>query len=148
MTNEKTHAGALDDEEPMASDTDSSIMLRREWYAFPQRRTWRPPTDVYETDDSIVVKVEVAGMQVEDFNISFVQRRLIIAGRRRDPVGKIIYQNMEIRYGEFRTEVRVGWALDQSAIEATYESGFLYVSLPKRAEEHRIAVQVVEGSEE
>jgi HSP20 family protein len=112
----------------------------RDWYVSPQRRVWRPPTDVYETDGSVVVKVEVAGMSVEDFSISFADRRLVIGGRRRDPVGKLIYQNMEIRYGEFRTEVRVGWALDEAAIEAVYEGGFLYVYLPKEARRHRIPV--------
>ena len=112
----------------------------QEWYISQQRRVWRPPTDVYETDGNVVVKVEVAGMSVEDFSISFADRRLVIGGRRRDPAGKLIYQNMEIRYGEFRTEVRVGWALDEASIEAVYEGGFLYVYLPKEARRHRIPV--------
>jgi HSP20 family protein len=113
-----------------------------DWYLVRQRRVWRPPTDVYETDESIVVKVEVAGMEVSDFDISFANRRLTIAGVRRDPEGKRIYQNMEIRYGPFRTEVLVGWALDQSAITANYEGGFLYVMLPKETTEHRVRVQI------
>jgi len=113
-----------------------------DWYLVRQRRVWRPPTDVYETDENIVVKVELAGMAVEDFDISFADRRLTIAGVRPDPEGKRIYQNMEIRYGPFRTEVIVGWALDQAAIAARYEGGFLYVMLPKETKEHRVRVQV------
>mgnify|MGYP000915557438 CR=1 FL=1 len=120
----------------------------QEWYISQQRRVWRPPTDVYETDGNVVVKVEVAGMSVEDFSISFADRRLVIGGRRRDPAGKLIYQNMEIRYGPFCTEVRVGWALDQSAITATYEGGFLYVMLPKETKEHRVRVQVQADDDE
>ena len=112
----------------------------QDWYISPQRRVWRPPTDVYETDGNVVVKVEIAGMSEEDFSISFADRRLVIGGRRRDPVGKLIYQNMEIRYGDFRTEVRVGWALDEASIEAVYEGGFLYVYLPKEAHRHHIPV--------
>ena len=34
-------------------------------------RLWRPPTDVYETDDAVTVKIEIAGMDPKDFNISF-----------------------------------------------------------------------------
>lgn len=117
-----------------------------DWYLVRQRRVWRPPTDVYETDENVVVKVELAGMVVEDFDISFADRRLTIAGARADPEGKRIYQNMEIRYGPFRTEVLVGWALDQSAITANYEGGFLYVLLPKKTKEHRVRVQV-QGTE-
>ena len=118
------------------------------WSMSGRRRCWRPPTDVYETDDHIVVRVEVAGMQDDDFAIQLRGRRLSISGVRRDPGAKRGYQNMEIRYGPFCTEVRVGWALDQSAITATYEGGFLYVMLPKETKEHRVRVQVQADDDE
>ena len=111
-------------------------------YVLRRRRIWRPPTDVYETDSYVVVKVEVAGMQPDDFDISIVNRRLIISGNRRDPTGKTMYQNMEIRYGEFCSEVKLDWAVDGAAIEAGYEDGFLSVRLP-RAKEYRIGVSSV-----
>ena len=113
-----------------------------DWYSYKPRRRWRPPTDVYETDRHVVVKVEIAGMKADDFTISFADRLLVISGERHDPVGKISYQNMEIPYGEFRTEVRIGWPLEQNQIEATYENGFLYVRLPKYSREHRIPVRL------
>jgi HSP20 family protein len=119
-----------------------------DWRLMRQRRVWRPPTDVYETEGNIVVKVELAGMNVADFAISFADRRLTIAGVRPDPEGKRIYQNMEIRYGPFLTEVLVGWALDDSAITADYEGGFLYVMLPKETKEHRVRVQVRDAEED
>lgn len=119
-----------------------------DWYVVRQRRVWRPPTDVYETEEGIVVKVEVAGMNVDDLNIAFADRRLTITGVRPDPEGKRIYQNMEIRYGPFRTEVLVGWALDQSAITANYDGGFLYVMLPKETKEHRVRVRVQDSEQE
>ncbi len=112
------------------------------WYVVQTRRVWRPPTDVYETDSHIVVKVEIAGMDKDDFRISLVDRRLIIAGHRRDPVGKLIYQNMEIHYGEFRTGVKIDWPVDEAAIEASYESGFIFVMLPKETKRRRIQVTV------
>jgi len=114
-------------------------------YVMRRRRVWRPPTDVYETDDQIIVKVEIAGMNEDDFQVAFLDRTLVISGKRRDPVGKLIYQNMEIRYGEFRTEVRFERPLDEAAIEASYESGFLFVRLPKAAE-HRVQVRRSESS--
>jgi len=110
-------------------------------YIVRLQQVWQPPTDVYETDEHVVIKVEIAGMVEEDFDISLVDRVLVIAGRRRDPVGKLGYQNMEIHYGEFRTAIRVNWALDESAIDATYEKGFLFVRLAK-TKEHRVPVHV------
>ncbi|MFQ6015118.1 MAG: Hsp20/alpha crystallin family protein [Anaerolineae bacterium] len=96
-----------------------------------QRRVWCPPTDVYETDSCIVVKVEIAGMDEEDFDISYTGRTLVIAGYRHDPSAKLAYQRMEISYGEFRTDVHVPGAVVEDAIEAKYEDGFLIVTLPK-----------------
>ena len=101
------------------------------WIVTHHGQIWRPPTDVFETSDNIVVKVEVAGMAEDDFVITFSERRLIIAGIRRDPSAKLGYHQMEIPYGEFRTDVYVSEAVDVDSIEASYESGFLLVTLPK-----------------
>jgi HSP20 family protein len=101
------------------------------WVSARQHKIWHPPTDVYETDDCVVVKVEVAGMVEEDFAISLDGKRLIISGIRRDPAAKLGYQQMEILYGHFETEVHVARAIDEDRIEATYQSGFLSVRLPK-----------------
>ena len=109
------------------------------WVLSHHGRIWRPPTDVYETDTSVVVKVEVAGMAEDDFAITYSDRNLIIAGMRRDPAAKLGYHQMEIPYGEFSTEVYVSEAVDVDSIEASYENGFLLVTLPK-AEAHRIAI--------
>ena len=105
------------------------------------RRVWRPPTDVYETESHLVVKVEIAGMDEDELDVSLVDRRLVVAGHRHAPEAKLVYQNMEIRYGEFRTEVHLGWPVNKEAIEASYSAGFLFVYLPK-AKEYRVPVAV------
>ncbi|MBN1658712.1 MAG: Hsp20/alpha crystallin family protein [Anaerolineae bacterium] len=112
----------------------------RRWHAREPHKMWRPPTDVYETDDAIVVKVEIAGMKEEELEVSLDGRRLSIRGVRRDSGAKLRYQQMEIQYGPFETEVEVPRALDYEQIEASYENGFLMVRLG-RAQPHRIAVQ-------
>jgi len=101
------------------------------WALPHQGQVWRPPTDVYETDNSIVVKVEVAGMAEDDFTITFAEPNLIIAGARHDPSAKLGYHQMEIPYGEFVTDVYISEAIDVKSIEATYKDGFLLVNLPK-----------------
>ncbi len=110
-----------------------------QWILAHHGRIWRPPTDVYETDNSIVVKVEVAGMAEEDFTITFADRNLVVAGVRRDPSVKLGYHQMEIPYGEFRAEVYVSEAIDVDNIEASYRNGFLLVTLPK-AKSHHVTI--------
>jgi len=114
---------------------------RANWLASKARRRWRPPTDVYETDTHVVIKVEIAGMKTEDFTISFMEGKLSISGCRSDLTDKIIYQNMEIPYGDFHTEVRINWPLKESEISALYEEGFLFVKLPKHTREYKIPIK-------
>jgi len=109
-------------------------------------RTWRPPTDVYETDDAVVVKIEIAGMNPDDIAISYVDRELVVRGNRRDVDEKLSFHCMEIPYGEFTTEVFLPGAYDEEKIEAKYVHGFLYITLPKSKQEHRVAVRVQKDS--
>jgi HSP20 family protein len=94
-------------------------------------RLWRPPTDVYETEDGTVVKIEVAGMNPDDFTISFINRTLIIRGVRQDVEEKQSFHRLEIPYGEFQIEVLLADRYDSNKIQARYDRGFLYVTLPK-----------------
>ncbi len=107
---------------------------------------WRPPTDVYETDDSAVVTVEIAGLAQGDYEITLVGRLLVITGERRDPAAKLAYQQMEIRYGKFRTQIHLPWALDTAGQLASYENGFLRVTL-RKAQTRRIPVRVADGEQ-
>lgn len=43
---------------------------------------WQPPTDLYETPTTIIVKAEIAGMAEEDFEISLYKNALVIEGVR------------------------------------------------------------------
>jgi HSP20 family molecular chaperone IbpA len=106
-------------------------MAGQRWISTRQHKIWRPPTDVYETDTCVVVKVEIAGMEEDDFSISLDSRRLVIGGVRRDPAAKLGYQQMEILYGHFETDVHLPRAIEEEKIEATYQNGFLSVILPK-----------------
>jgi HSP20 family protein len=101
---------------------------------------WRPPTDVYETDDSAVIIVEIAGLSAGDFEVALSGRTLVVTGERRDPAEKLTYQQMEIRYGRFRTEVHLQWALDSEGQTATYEDGFLRIVL-RKAQSRRVPAQ-------
>jgi len=135
----KRKSSLLDDIEQMEAEMDrlfDEVIPPRRWLPLRHIRTWRPPTDVYETDDCVVVKVEIAGMEEGDFTISLSDRNLIITGVRHDPLAEaqgltLSYQQMEIRYGEFKTEVYLPWTIVEEEIEATCEEGFLKVVLPK-----------------
>jgi HSP20 family protein len=112
----------------------------------PHRRAFRPPCDVFETEKHIVIRVEIAGMREEDFRISLDGRVLRIEGSRGDAVEKLTYQRMEINYGDFALAVRLPYAVSQSEVEASYDRGFLSVSIPRQPQRRRIPISEA-GSE-
>jgi HSP20 family protein len=92
---------------------------------------WRPPTDVYENQDAIIVRVEIAGMRDSDFSITLNDRVLTIEGVRPDQSERRAYHQMEIRFGEFKTEVLLHVPVDSQTIQAEYLDGILRLVLPK-----------------
>jgi len=98
-----------------------------------RQHAWKPPTDVFESEEEIVVIVEVPGMREEDFTIMFADDILTINGTRPAPESAAhrIYQQMEICYGDFISQVHIPWSVDTDYIEALYNAGFLTITLPR-----------------
>lgn len=96
-------------------------------------KIWNPPTDVYETCESIVIKMEIAGVKEEHMDISVDNNLLHIRGRRLEeaPLRKENYYLMEIRYGRFERVFAMPRALSLADITAEYRDGFLRVTIPK-----------------
>ena len=93
---------------------------------------WKPPTDIFETDDALVVCMDIAGMRSEDFTVQLADGILTIGGERkvrRD--GKPHYHAMEVQVGPFERRFRLPVRVDPESIRANYEHGFLEVRLTK-----------------
>jgi HSP20 family protein len=122
----------------------SSHTTRGSGWMVRQGRLWRPPTDVYETEDHIVVQMEIAGVQPEDLSIVLHDRRLTIGGVRPDraaePNERRAYHQMEVAFGEFRSDVEIPAPVDETGITAEYSQGFLRVTLPK-LKPHKVTIE-------
>jgi HSP20 family protein len=101
------------------------------WRLINRPRLWRPPTDVFETDAEVHVRVEIAGMREEDFTVALYGRLLSISGIRSDKSERGAYHQMEIPFGEFAIEIELPHLVDENRVEASYSDGFLKVLLPK-----------------
>ncbi len=97
---------------------------------------WNPPTDVYETEANLTIKVEVAGMRDEDFEVAIEKNILMISGIRPDQNERRAYHQMEIMYGKFEIAIQLPVELDIDNARAEYKDGFLAIILP-RAHNHQ-----------
>lgn len=102
-----------------------------DWKLSVRPHSWRPPTDIYETDDRYIVRVEIAGMKESEFAVTVDENTITIRGVRSDSAGKRAYHQMEIHFGEFAIEIEFPNRVDIAGVDAAYEDGFLTVSLPK-----------------
>jgi HSP20 family protein len=94
---------------------------------------WRPFTDVYETEDEYVIRMEIAGMDPEDFSVTLHNRVFTIRGVRRDPPpgAQRHFHKMEISVGPFERNVEIPPNISISGTEAHYENGYLLIKISK-----------------
>ena len=135
------------EEELVRIHGEVSRMLRRivpeeQWRAMREHKGFTPPADVYETDQQLVVRVEIAGVDEAAWEVSFANQVLTVKGHRHDPAEKLAYQQMEIPYGEFRADIFLPQAVDAAGIEAKYDNGFLTVTLPRIPGPQKVPVAI------
>jgi len=92
---------------------------------------WSPPTDVYEADNAFIVRVEIAGVDEDDFEVSLESNTLLIAGSRHDSSGRHAFHQMEIGFGKFNSTVRLPGLVNAESAQAEYVNGMLTIYLPK-----------------
>ena len=106
---------------------------------------WEPAIDVYETDDEVVVTVELAGVKESDMEILVDRDTFIIRGGRRKALrtsGKRAYHQMEITSGPFEKSVTLPVTVDTTNIKASYEGGLVEVLLPKATRDKTLNVKI------
>jgi HSP20 family protein len=108
-----------------------------------------PSIIISATDEKLIVRAEVPGMKLEDFDISVSGETLTVQGSRLTGEGLEggWYHRRERESGGFSRAIRLPVEVDGDAAEAIYVAGVLIVSLPpkKPAKPRAIPVKVVEG---
>lgn len=112
---------------------------------------WTPNTDVYETTDLLIVKMELAGVEQEELEITLQDRLLVVCGFREDtcrqPHRRCKFRQMEIDYGAFERRIVLPQAVDGRRVRARMHNGFLRVELPKaQRTEHALVAVVIESA--
>jgi HSP20 family protein len=102
------------------------------WQVNSQSLSWSPPTDVFETDTQVVIRVELAGMRESEFVIEVDGQNLTITGSRADLQDQRSFQQMEIRFGEFSVNTGLPEGVELCPPQVDYNDGFLTISFPKQ----------------
>ena len=124
-----------------------------QWFGRPSEQLgsdrWQPAADVYETEGSIVVRLELAGVRSAEISVSVDGDILRIRGVRRprvDDDAQRLHQ-MEIASGPFERAIRIGIPFERDRVTASLEEGLLRVVLPKKPSgPRRIGIEMERGT--
>jgi HSP20 family protein len=94
-----------------------------------------PPMNVSETENSILVSLELPGLDVKDIDIQLMGDQLQISGERKWEMEKKKkeYVRVESQYGAFERSLTLprNANLDPKALSADYKKGILEITIPK-----------------
>ncbi|CAN5433761.1 hypothetical protein BH10PLA1_BH10PLA1_05260 [soil metagenome] len=115
--------------------------LTKGYYNFYPSDTWTPNVNLYETEATYLVCVDLAGVDKTKIDIEVADQQLSIRGQRSVPIqaasstgdqSRMKVHLMEIDHGSFRRQVELPHDVQSDKITATYEDGLLWIQLPKK----------------
>lgn len=109
-------------------------------------RPWAPAVDILETENELVLKADVPGLEMKDIDIQLENGTLTIKGERKfekEEKNKGFHR-LERSYGSFVRYFTVPETVDVEHVKADYAAGVLTITLPKKeiAKPRAIKVQV------
>ncbi|MDY6954253.1 MAG: Hsp20/alpha crystallin family protein [Thermodesulfobacteriota bacterium] len=110
-----------------------------------EERGFTPAFDISETENELIVRAEIPGMDKEDIDIHLSEGVLTIKGEKRHEKEdkKEDYHRIERSYGSFSRSIGLPFDVETDKADATYKEGVLKLTLPKseRAKLKKIEVK-------
>jgi len=113
-------------------------------------RPWTPPVDILETENELLLKMDIPEISLREVEIKLENDTLTIKGERKfdQPSGKG-YHRIERSYGTFARSFTLPNTVDTEKVRADYKLGVLTVTLPKKevAKPRTIRVEINESAQ-
>ncbi len=98
--------------------------------------TWAPPVDIYETENELVLKADLPGLQENDIDVRVENNMLTIRGERKfeKDVNEDNYLRVERAHGPFTRSFSLPNTVSSESVRAEYRNGVLTLHMAKREE--------------
>ena len=112
-------------------------------------RAWAPALDIAERTDAYLVTVELAGVKLDDLEITLEDGLLTIQGERHvaNDSSEEQFHRVERSSGAFRRAITLPAHVEADAVEASMEDGVLRILVPKAEEAKPKRIQVTPGGQ-
>jgi HSP20 family protein len=103
-----------------------------------------PRVEMTETDDTVVIRAELPGMEPKDIDLSISGDVLTLKGERKEEKEEKEKESYykEVRYGSFSRTIRLPESVDTEKVKTDYEKGVLKVTLEKKPETKAKKIEV------
>ena len=94
---------------------------------------WAPAVDIYETQNDIVLKAELPGLEQKDITVEVKDNTLTLKGERKfeKDVKEENYHRIERSYGAFQRVFTLPGTVQQDKVKAKFKDGVLEIIMPK-----------------
>ena len=112
---------------------------------FPFARAF-PTLDVTETEDAVLVKAEIPGLEAKDIEVTLSGDVLTLRGEKKEEKeeNEKNVHHREVRYGAFSRSIQLPAGVEGDKVSAECKKGVLRITLPK-TEKERAKKIVVKG---
>jgi HSP20 family protein len=96
-------------------------------------RSWKPPIDMYETSEEVIIVSELAGVSKEDLEIEISSKAIRVYGVRSEMprMDDVRFSLAEIQYGAFERVLRFPAQIDPEVVSASFSAGMLQIRCAK-----------------
>jgi HSP20 family protein len=103
-----------------------------------------PLAEIEEKEESLILKLEVPGMEAKDLDIEVTKNSVSIRGERKQEqkTEENGLTRSEFRYGKFERVIPLQVHINNNNVNAEYKDGILKLTLPKAEEEKNKVVKV------
>jgi len=94
---------------------------------------WMPNVDIVESPETLIVKIELPGVRIEDLTLNVTSGDITIEGDKQRPDGAAParFQLAERSFGPFRRVIQLGAPVNTRQARATLKNGLLRICFPK-----------------
>ncbi|BAZ70289.1 MAG: Hsp20/alpha crystallin family protein [Pelatocladus maniniholoensis HA4357-MV3] len=102
--------------------------------------TWKPAVELQNTNDNLILRVQIPGVEAKDLDIQVTKEAVAITGENRyENKGQI---RSEFHYGKFQRVIPLPVAIQNDQVQAEYKNGILTLTLPKVTEARQKVVKI------
>ena len=106
---------------------------------------WHPPVDIHITDKSVLVRIDIPGVDPKKVDVSIEDNRLLVRGKRiacqEAAKGEQCWYNETCR-GDFHRIIDLPEYVDSDKTNGTYDNGVLTIEMAKKEEAKTKIIEV------